>query len=1237
MILKKYLLLIFLFFVFTLNVAHSQTAMPKKYQSLLWEITGNGLKKPSYLYGTMHVSDKLVFNLPDSFFVAIKSAEAVALEVDMDTWMDDIMMMQEAEKNQNTVPYVSRPNAFYRNAFALDAPKEDDLKSILQFSPNISNRIMYRNSKQNSDYQEDNYLDVFIFQAGKKLNKKVIGLENFKKTEELSNKADKFEDNETEEEKKVREEENEQKRLKLKELRGDKAYYDALDDAYRKGDLDMLDSLSKLSSDEGFLKYMLYERNEIMANHMDSVMRKMPLFTGVGAAHLPGQKGVIELLRKMGYTVRPVNTVKSDIKTKTQIDETRFPTQFKTQYAADSAFSVSVPGKLYEIPDGGSFRYYLFNDVSNGSYYCIQRMNHYGKLLDQPQEYILKRIDSLIFENIPGKLLSKKEIKTANGYPGVEIVNKTAKGDIQRHQIFITPNEIYSFKMSGIQEYVKKGTEAETFFSSISFHESQKNNTEYRSPFGYTVVTPANRVVCRTQSSAYNRMQHEIVNATNKTGQDYTLVMTASLYDFDYIEEDTFELNMLAERFSLLANKKITSRNYFSKDGNTAMWFNMETKNKSEQKFSGQIIISGPDYYLLCSNMDSVNAKPFFDTFKTTSKAYIAPFKTINDTTLHFSASAQEIKNEYSDLIADQMDYDNYYGKKEKDDKEKKIFLPVKETKVYTSPETNEKVYVEFRKFSMYFQQETMDAFWTSRLKTLSENGKMKLSRVVTNKKDKNYEYSLLLSDTGSTRGIMVKVIQRCGTLYTLKAVVDSTKGLSGYAKTFFESFAPQDTCIGIDVTSNKLDAYFFGKLYSTDTNESKRAKVAIEYVQANMLAANIPSLINTINNKEFRNLSTTNKKNLIACFEGVKSKETLPFLESLYSQYSDSVEIEIAILKTLARLKSNDATKTFLRLLKTDVPITANEYSISNIFTYFADSLQNAQLLFPELIKYTKYTEYKNSIYKLMAQVYDAKQLKIKTYSKQVSDILLDANYELKKFVSEKDRDKEGYRYSYNKSESAYDELNTRQQKLYNYTCLLAPFYKNSDVKKFFTKTLSSTSSDKFKAVIYGQLMAGGTPVHDTLLKKYSSSPSSRLVLYKVLKTQNKLNMFDKEYLNQKDLVIAQLYGSNESFKKDTLVLLSANKVEFDQKPGMVYIFKTRPKDKKIWKLGYSAVHPDDAVAINNKPQFTKTSFSFDSETQMQKEIDNLMRKIRVETRRRATVKDFEKETESDYNYWGY
>ena len=56
--------------------------MPKN--SLLWEITGNGLKKPSYLYGTIHIQDKRVYSFDNTVNEIFNSCEAYAMEVILD-------------------------------------------------------------------------------------------------------------------------------------------------------------------------------------------------------------------------------------------------------------------------------------------------------------------------------------------------------------------------------------------------------------------------------------------------------------------------------------------------------------------------------------------------------------------------------------------------------------------------------------------------------------------------------------------------------------------------------------------------------------------------------------------------------------------------------------------------------------------------------------------------------------------------------------------------------------------------------------------------------------------------------------------------------------------------------------------------------------------------------------------------------------------------------------------------
>ena len=76
------------------------------YNSLLWEITGNGLTKPSYLFGTMHVSSKMAFHLGDSFYFALKQADAVALELNPELWQPQ--MARLAELNNNFLDYIKQ-------------------------------------------------------------------------------------------------------------------------------------------------------------------------------------------------------------------------------------------------------------------------------------------------------------------------------------------------------------------------------------------------------------------------------------------------------------------------------------------------------------------------------------------------------------------------------------------------------------------------------------------------------------------------------------------------------------------------------------------------------------------------------------------------------------------------------------------------------------------------------------------------------------------------------------------------------------------------------------------------------------------------------------------------------------------------------------------------------------------------------------------------------------------------
>jgi uncharacterized protein YbaP (TraB family) len=51
---------------------------------------------------------------------------------------------------------------------------------------------------------------------------------------------------------------------------------------------------------------LLYNRNRNWVQKLKTIMSEKSVTIAVGAGHLAGEKGVIKLLRKEGYTVKPV-------------------------------------------------------------------------------------------------------------------------------------------------------------------------------------------------------------------------------------------------------------------------------------------------------------------------------------------------------------------------------------------------------------------------------------------------------------------------------------------------------------------------------------------------------------------------------------------------------------------------------------------------------------------------------------------------------------------------------------------------------------------------------------------------------------------------------------------------------------------------------------------------------------------------------------------------------------------
>ncbi|MEO5948726.1 MAG: TraB/GumN family protein, partial [Chitinophagaceae bacterium] len=420
------------------------TIKDKKYPSLLWEITGKGLKQPSYLIGTMHVSSKLAFNLPDSFYVALRKAEVVALETNPETWQEDMNKYDlTGSKGYNSSSrsnaYTTMPDDYLTISTIKFFDYYNKIEQSLYSNPSTINSLLYRSyGNETSDFEEDTYLDMYIFQCGKKWGKKVTGVEDYGVSMKLM--AEAYKDAAKDKNKKDRSYSD-----MAEEYSADK-----IQEAYRSGNLDQLDSINKYNSvSDAFDEKFLYERNYIQANSIDSIINSgSVLFVGVGAAHLPGDRGVIEILRSKGYKLRPVKMGERASSEKDRVDKIRVPVTFRKESSKDGFVSVEIPGTFYKMADEDALDQWQYADMANGSYYMYTRIMTNAWMWNHNEDEVYKKLDSLLYENVPGKIISKTTI-IKNGYKGIDVTSRTRRGDLQRYNMFITPFEIIFFKMSG--------------------------------------------------------------------------------------------------------------------------------------------------------------------------------------------------------------------------------------------------------------------------------------------------------------------------------------------------------------------------------------------------------------------------------------------------------------------------------------------------------------------------------------------------------------------------------------------------------------------------------------------------------------------------------------------------------------------------------------------------------------------------------------------------------------------
>ncbi|GER58769.1 TraB/GumN family protein [Patiriisocius marinus] len=258
--------------------------------SLLWKVEGKGIKT-SYVFGTFHMIPKESFILKDKVKNALAISELMVLELDMDDPSMQSEMMKHSAMPEGTtlVEYMDKDEYVLIDTY-LKGKLGAGLDQFKTFKPlMVSSMVMMGYMGKDLASYEASLIALATAQQ-----KEIKGLETIEYQMGVFDKQPY--DIQLDEVVKLLEE---------KDAMGN--MFNEMIEHYTTEDIDGLyNYMDGYFTNEGQMDDMLHTRNANWIPQIGSYSKDQSVFYGVGAGHLGGEKGVINLLREAGYKVSPV-------------------------------------------------------------------------------------------------------------------------------------------------------------------------------------------------------------------------------------------------------------------------------------------------------------------------------------------------------------------------------------------------------------------------------------------------------------------------------------------------------------------------------------------------------------------------------------------------------------------------------------------------------------------------------------------------------------------------------------------------------------------------------------------------------------------------------------------------------------------------------------------------------------------------------------------------------------------
>jgi uncharacterized protein YbaP (TraB family) len=1153
-----FLVIIFFFSSQTLQ-AQSSANWPK---TLLWRISGNGLAKNSFLYGTMHLQDKRLFYFTDSLYHYLEQSDGYALEIDLTEFMDSVIQKLVNDKQEEIIDkrrFKGKDRKKIVDSLIENVKKRNDKASKKQLEHLREEKL--RKAMKNKEMPT--IMDAYLYGIARKHGKWLGGVEDVQYQLMLSDELGA----------EVTSEEL---------LAPDEQLTAAMEDmikTYLAADLDKIEKYSTGQYSDKLEDMMFLRRNIKMARRMDSLAHVRSMFFSVGAAHLPGDSGVINLLKQQGYKVEPIFSSK-------KVDPLKYASKLDNIPWIDvedekKAYKIQMPGKPSDLNMfDGAIKMKFYVDITTLTYFMS------GSTFTQ-ENVDLNKVMAKFSENTDGEVLSQKTIQKDNA-KAVEGVVHT-DGYYYKVQYIVRDNTVYMLIAGGDKKETLESADVKKFFQSFVIGKSkivaeQKEWTAFGlDEKAFSIQFPGipkknKSIEKKAEGTNWDFTVHDYIDAA--AGM-YYMVQIRDLRPGYYFTGDSVYFASFRENFSN-AVKEVTREEKLFVQSFPAYQFDGISEDGGIIYKTRNINRGNRVYTLVAGGAINDENKSAIDQFlasfvlKDYKKSEWKRYETADQDFSTFLPS--EIKRKISDEEKEESEAD----------KDEMIY--------YLSFDENESVsYYVFKTIMPPYYWISGDSLFFDRYghQYKNESDSILSKRDVTNGKLKGVEWVIQMIDNNVRKKI--RQVLSGDTLYTLMSFIPSQYIESKESQQFFEHFRVKNENTNHSIFRSKA-VLIFKDLQSSDSMTFAKASEAIptsEFSKDDLPLLH-QGLLSNYADDTLDYYSTTRNK-IINAIESIADSSTVSFIAEHFDKVPAKKEaLKFDLLEVLASYKTGHSYSVLKKLLLNHTPVKRDDKELSYGIN---DSLELTRSLFPEILRLSNNTLFAERIIELSRELLDSGLISLEMLQPYKLNFLHSADTIL---TGLKKMDEEIYGYQY-------------LDMLY----LLAAF-NDAKCNEMLQQYLRLNSLMIKQEAVIG-LLKNKQPVISGEIEKLAADKIYRREIYDNLKKINKLAFFPIKYKTQRYLAESDLfiYASDDEDEPSALNYIGERTVSFKGKKYRFYLYKVvynyeseerEPKEEKYLGIvgGFS---PDiKKVEVENEVTGIYYTEEFDSK-KIDKHLGNYLR----------------------------